>query len=213
MNLDSHTPSLSHLRDFVRARSRGRPTHVARDREQVADTSSDQFYAFAYEKFISAVLQYVSDGRRGSALERAVSAAGARMQASYQAAARGVATVLESFPAVDAHRQQRNVVALGRSGERLVSLRTHIVFEMSDGAQIATHLYFSESRLTEAEIAIVETAIALAAAQAAIPFVPALMMVRSGVLHIIDIEVALTVDRVSFLEQEAAAYLDEWNRA
>ncbi len=213
MNLDHHTPSLSHLREFVRARSRGRPTHVARDREQVADTSSDQFYAFAYEKFISAVLQYVRDGRRGPALERAVSAAAPRMQASYQAAARGVTMVLNAFPAVDAHRQQRNVIAHGRSGERLVSLRTHIVFEMEDGAQIATHLYFSEGKLTEAEITVVETAIALAAIQAETALVPALMMVRSGSLRIIDIEDALTEERVQFLEREAAAYLEEWDQA
>lgn len=94
MDQAQHIPSLAHLRDFARARSSGRATHVAADREQVTASSDSKFFAFAYEKFLTAVIDYVNNGCRGSALERAVENSSHKMHASYAAAAQGLTQLL-----------------------------------------------------------------------------------------------------------------------
>lgn len=116
MDVENHTPSLNHLREFTRARGRGRNTHVAQDRKQVTAPSDNRFASFVYEKFITGVIGYVDDGNRGVALMRAVAEAPDRMRPSYEAAAKGATTLLADLRPTAATRRQRNVVVLDGDG-------------------------------------------------------------------------------------------------
>jgi hypothetical protein len=212
MDIEDHTPSLAHLRDFTRSRSRGTATHVASDRMQVLAPPSDRFFAFAYERFLSRVIDYVRAGNRGGALERAVFEAPDRMKPSYQAAARGVATVLEALDPNAVERRQRNVIVADRDGYELVSLRVHLLFE-SAGQRTGAFMYFSEKALSEPELAIMETAVALAVRNIDPSMTPAIIMVRKGEARLIDPQTALSAGRIAFLRAESIAYRAAWSTA
>lgn len=211
MAVEQHIPSLTHLRDFVNMRSKGRSTHIAQDYAQITAPSDDKIFAFVYEKFITATIAYVSDGRRGGALQQAADDASEKMRPSYIECARGMSQLLSSLPAIAAKRQQRNKIVLSSDRRQLVSLRTHLIFELEDGSKVAAYMYFSRDQLSPAEISLMETAVALAAAQHPEPLLPALVLVRAGQVHFIDSESALAQERVIFLEDEVAAYRAEWN--
>jgi hypothetical protein len=210
MDQARHIPSLAHLREFSRARNSGRATHVPADRQQVTAPSDTQFFAFVYEKFITAVIDYVNDGCRGGALERAVENSSSRMHVSYAAAARGLTKLLAELQPVSARRRQRNIVALDDDGEELVSLRVHLIFELANGDQIGALIYFSERGLTPIEVTLMETATALAVGQVDQNLIPAILIARTGQLATIDSLEATSSNRVAFLQNEAAAYRDEW---
>lgn len=209
MDLEQHTPSLTHLRAFARARVAGRPTHVAADRQQVAAGANDRVFAFVYEKFLSGVIEYVANGSRGSALERAVANATDRMRPSYTAAARGMTQVISRLSPTAAARRQRNVVVTV-GDDKLVSLRIHLVFDLPSGKRLCAFMHFSEDRLTDTEVAIMETAIALASAQIDPTAIPALVTVRSGGVRFIDRADATAEARVEFLRWMSAEYRVEW---
>lgn len=210
MDQTQHIPSLAHLRDFARARKSGRATHVAADREQVTAPRDDKFFAFAYERFLTAVIEYVNNGCRGAALERVVENSSSRMHASYAASAQGLARLLDELRPVSARRRQRNLIAVDQDGEELVSLRVHLILELANGDQIGALVYFSERRLVPIEMSLVETATALAVGQADHNLIPAVLIARTGELRIIDRGVATHADRVALLHEESAAYRDEW---
>lgn len=210
MPTENHVPSLSHLRDFTRARSKGRATHVAQDRQQVEAPSENRFFAFAYEKFLTAVLDYIAAGSRGSALHQAVLHANDRMRRSYEAAATGMTAVVAANPVRSARRRQRNTVVVDIDGYEMVSLRLHLELTMRDGQQVYAFMHFPEEALTPLEVAVMETAIALAVRQINPAGVPAVIMVRTGLLRYIDAGDALRPDRIAFLRSESGAYRAEW---
>ena len=206
----NHVPSLSHLRDFARARAAGRPTHVAQDWAQVNAPADERFFGFAYERFLTSTITYVQNRRRSDDLDRAHEAAPARMSASYQAAARGVSQILEDMQAVAARRRQRNVVVTDpETGESLVSLRLHLMLEPARGMTVATHFYFPAQALAPAEQAVMETAVALAVEQAEPACVPGVALARNGTLVIIRND-ALLADRVDLLRSVSGDYQNEW---
>ncbi|MWV75937.1 hypothetical protein SAMN06295924_1194 [Rathayibacter rathayi NCPPB 2980 = VKM Ac-1601] len=205
-----HTPSLVHLRDFAQARIAGRRTHVAQDREQILAPSDGRFFAFAYERFLSGAIAYINDGCRGSALQDVVNVASPRIRPSYEAAARGIHSLLGRLDVRSARRQQRNVVVLDEDGTDLVSLRLHLILELGGGERLATHLYFPEQALTPAQLALMETSIAIAAHQRGAGAAPALLMVRTGILRPIAFAEATSARRLEFLRVEAEAYKTEW---
>ncbi|QEO09933.1 hypothetical protein [Protaetiibacter larvae] len=209
MDLEHHTPSLIHLRAFARARVAGRATHVAADRQQVSAGANDRIFAFVYEKFLSGVIEYVSNGSRGGALDRAVAGASERMRPSYAAAAVGMARAIADLAPASVSRRQRNVVVLVNDDD-VVSLRIHLVFELAGGQRLCAFLYFSEQRLTDVELAVMETAIALATSQIDPTARPALINVRSGMVRHIDRIAATTRARVAFLVQMSSDYRAEW---
>lgn len=209
MDLEHHIPSLSHLRAFARARVAGRPTHVAADRQQVSSGANDRIFAFVYEKFLSGVIEYVSNGSRGGALDRVVARASDRMRASYAAAAVGMTRAIADLAPASVARRQRNVVVTVDDDD-VVSLRIHLVFELAGGQRLCAFMYFSEQRLTDVELAVMETAIALASPQIDPNATPALINVRSGVVRHIDRITATTPPRVAFLVKMSADYRAEW---
>ncbi len=212
MDLDDHTPSLTHLREFTRARSANRTTHVDLDRLQVAAPADSRIFAFAYERFLTAVINFVCDGNRGDALKRAVAESTDRMRHSYEDCAKSMATLLTSLNPTSVRRRQRNIVVLDEDGPELVSLRVHLVFELQ-ATPVAAFMHFPEQRLTEAEFALMETAIALAVRQAEPDAVPAIILVRTGELRPIDLGTALTPRRITFLRSESSAYRAAWSAA
>lgn len=210
MDQTEHIPSLAHLRDFARARKNGRATHVAADRQQVTAPRDNKFFAFSYEKFLTAVIEYVNNGCRGAALEQVVENSSNRMHASYAASARGLAHLLNELQPVSARRRQRNIIAVDADGEELVSLRVHLILELANGDQIGALIYFSERRLTPIEISLVETATALAVNRADPNLIPAVLVARTGELILINSSAATSQDRVALLQDESAAYRNEW---
>ncbi len=212
MDINTRPPSITHLREFTRARSKGRVTHVNRDRAQVEAPSENKFFAFAYERFITATIEYINNGSRGGALHRAVLETNERMRPSYEAAAKGMSLLFSKTPVATASRRQRNVVAQDTDLSELVSLRLHLELGMRDGARVLALLHFSAPPLSDPEAALLETAVALAAKQVDPEAIPAIGMVRSGTLILIDGS-ALTPGRVDFLRQESLAYRAEWRLA
>lgn len=95
-------------------------------------------------------------------------------------------------------------------GEELVSLRVHLIFELANGEQIGALFYFSDRRLTPIEMTLVETATALAVGQVDPLLIPAILIARTGQLVSVDSLKATSPERVAFLQDEAAAYRDEW---
>ncbi len=212
MEIENRPPSITHLREFTRARSKGRLTHVSRDRAQIEAPSDSKFFAFTYERFITAAIEYINNGSRGGALHRVVLETNDRMRPSYEAAAKGMALLLSKARVVTASRRQRNVVAQDTDLYDLVSLRLHLDLRMQDGERVLALLHFSPAPLSEAELALLETAVALAAAQIDPTAIPAIAMVRAGTLVLID-ESAAMPERVAFLRQESLAYRNEWRIA
>jgi hypothetical protein len=207
---DTHVPSLTHLRDFARARAAGRRTHVAQDKAQVNAPANDRFFGFAYERFLSSTIAYVGAGRRSDALERAHETASPRMAASYRAAAKGMGTILDDLDAVAARRRQHNVVVTDpESGDALVSLRLHLLLESTRGQTVAAHLYFSDRALAPAELQVMETAVALAVRQAMPSCSPAIALVRNGAL-IAVLDDALSAERIEALRAVSDEYQDAW---
>ena len=205
-----HTPSLVHLRDFARARAKGRRTHVAHDREQVFASRDGSFFAFFYERFLTGAIDYINNGCRGPALHDVVEAAATSKRASYEACARGLLAFLGGTSVRSARRQQRNVVVIDVDGTQMVSLRLHLILELGNEERLATHIYFSEQALTPSEVALMETSIALAALQLHNGANPALLLARSGELRRIDVRAATTAQRRAYLRSEADAYKAEW---
>jgi len=210
MPTEDHVPSLTHLRDFTRARSKGRATHVAQDRQQVEAPSENRFFAFAYERFLTAVLEYIANGSRGGALHQAVLRANDRMRRSYEVAAAGMTAVLAAHPVRSARRRQRNTVVADIDGYEMVSLRLHLELTMRDGRQVYAFMHFPDEALTPLEVAVMDTAIALAVRQVNPTGVPAVIMVRTGILRYVDIDAALHPNRIAFLRSESGAYRAEW---
>lgn len=211
MNIEHHIPNLTHLREFANARSKGRSTHVARDREQVTAPATDRFFGFAYEPFLTGVIEYVGNGLRGDGIDRAVDRASDRMKQSYQAARQGMVRALATLAPTSAGRRQRSVIVLDpASGDSLVSLRIHLVFEIPSGPRCYAFMYFPEAALTDVEIAIMDTAVALAGRQIDPSGVPVIINVRQGVVHMVDSATALTRSRIDFLVAESQAYRAEW---
>lgn len=212
VDVENHTPSLNHLREFTRARVNGRPTHVAQDRKQVTAPSENRFPSFVYEKFLTSVITYVGNGNRGGALDRAVAAAPDRMRPSYEAAAKGATMLLGNLRPTAVTRRQRNVVVLDTDGYEMVSLRVHLMLEAA-GRRFGAFMYFSEKALTAPELAIMQTAVALAVRQIDPAAYPAVVMVRAGVMQVIDHVVSLTAERIAFLRSESLAYRDAWRNS
>jgi hypothetical protein len=208
-----HIPSFNHLRGFVRAKSAGRKTRVAYDRQQVESPADGRVFAFVYEKLITALLAYVGSGSRGSDLDDAVYNASQRMQASYSQAARGMKAILAHEPARDAVRRQRSTVVKDVDGYELVSIRMHVELQLVDGRHLMTYLHFPTDALLAAEIDMMETAVALAARQVNPSATPAIAMVKAGKLVFIDTVQALAPDRIAFLRAASAAYRAEWDVA
>lgn len=208
-----HIPSFNHLRAFVGAKAAGRKTHVAADRQQVEAPSDGRPFAHYYEKLITALLLHISRGSRGSTLDDAVHAAAPTKRPSYNFAARGLEKILDAYPARDGIRRQRSTVVLDADGYELVSIRTHVELRLTDGSHLITYLHFSAGALANAEMTIMETAVALAARQTNPSATPAIALVREGKLVIIDVTDALSLDRIAFLRSASAAYRAEWDVA
>lgn len=206
-----HVPSLSHLRDFARLRARGAKTHVALDKAQVQAPSTERFFAFAYEKLISALISYVSDGNRGPAMARAVAQASDRMRKSYTECAKGIEVALGSLRPSSATRRQRSVQVLDRDGLPLVSVRVHVFLDCED-VRHGVFIYFSERALTEVERQLVETAVSLAVNQLDPAAVPTILLARSGEVYTVS-KAATSDSRLSFLRSTSVAYGEEWDLA
>lgn len=212
MEIENRPPSITHLREFTRARSKGRLTHVSRDRAQIEAPSDNKFFAFTYERFITATIEYIDNGSRGGALHRVVLETNDRMRPSYEAAAKGMTLMLSKARVLTASRRQRNVVARDTDLYDLVSLRLHLDLQMQDGKRVLALLHFSPVPLTEPELTLLETAVSLAANQVDPTAIPAIAMVRAGTLVLID-ESATAPARVAFLRRESIAYRNEWRIA
>lgn len=208
-----HIPSFNHLRVFVRAKAAGRATRVAYDRQQVEAPAEGRIFAFVYEKFITALLTHIARGSRGGALDDAVNNASLRMRASYDQAARGMKTILRDHPARDSVRHQRSTIVKDADGYELVSIRTHVELMLVDGRHLVTYLHFPSDALLDAEIAVMETAVALAARQMNPSAIPSIAMVKAGKLILIDPSHSLAPARVKFLREASAAYRAEWDVA
>jgi len=211
MEIDNHVPSLVHLREFVRARASSRPTHVDLDRRQVTAPAENRIFAFAYERFLTGVISFVNEGDR-EALQRVASEANDRMRPSYEDCAKGMARILLALMPVGVRRRQRNVVVLDRDGYELVSLRVHLMFELPSGT-IGAFMHFPEHRLTDAELMMMDTAVALATRQIDSSAEPAIIMVRAGTVRLIDSSLALAPGRLAVLRSESAAYRTAWAEA
>lgn len=209
MDIEQHVPSLTHLREFTRASANGRATHVHQDRKQVLAPANDRIFAFAYEKFLTGVVNYVAAGNHGGALQRAVAEAPDRMRPSYEAAAKGMTAYIANLNPSGVSRRQRNVVVVDADGYGIVSLRVHLLFDVV-GERVGAFMYFSEKPLTPPELAITETAVAMAVRQLDASAAPAIVFVRSGVQHAVDLAAALTDTRVRFLRAESVAYRQAW---
>lgn len=211
MDINEHVPSLTHLASFVKARSRSRATHVARDREQVTAPRENRFFGFAYEKFITAMIAYVADGCRGPALRRAVEGASDRMRPSYEAAAAGITKALRAIQPSTATRRQHSIVVVDpRDQLELVSLRVHLRLTTTDAECSYAFLYFPDVRLAEVEESLIETAVGLAVRQIDPTALALIINVRQGNVRTIDPESALTEQRVNFLRSESVSYRAEW---
>lgn len=81
------------------------------------------------------------------------------------------------------------------------------------GRRLGAFMYFSEKALTEPELAIMQTSIALAVGQIDPVAEPSIFMVRSGTNLAIDRTAALSAERISFLRSESLAYRDAWRNA
>lgn len=212
MDVDNHTPSLTHLRGFTRARVNGRATHVAQDRRQVTAPKEGRFASFVYERFLTGMIKYVNDGNNGGALTRTVAEAPDRIRPSYEAAAKGITTLLAGLRPTLATRRQRNVVVVDKDGYELVSLRIHLMLETA-GRRLGAFMYFSEKALTKPEVAVMHTAIALAVRQIDATATPAIIMVRSGTVTEIEPDISLTPAHLAFLRSESLAYREAWRNA
>lgn len=208
-----HIPSFNHLRVFMGAKAAGRKTHVAADRQQVEAPSDGRPFAHYYEKLITALLLHISRGSRGSTLDDAVHAAAPTKQPSYNQAVHGLKKILAAHPARDGIRRQRSTVVRDADGYELVSIRTHVELRLTDGNHLITYLHFSPGALVNAEMAIMETTVALAARQSNPTATPAIALVREGKLVFIDVTEALSPDRIAFLRAASAAYRAEWDVA
>jgi hypothetical protein len=131
------------------------------------------------------------------------------MQPSYAAATRGMRQIFGRLAPVAAQRRQRNVVVTDHDGREIVSLRIHLLLTTGSG-RLGAFMYFSEKALTEVELAMMDTAVALAVRQIDPEADPAIVMVRKGEVRIIDSGQALVKDRVSFLRAESDAYRNAW---
>lgn len=207
--VESHTPSLAHLRAFTRARANGRATHVESDRRQVEAPADDRVFAFAYERLITRVIEYVRAGNRGSALERAVFEASDRMKPSYSAVAKGMSLFLRQLSPTNATRRQKSVVVVDGDGYPLVSLRVHLILE-TPSDKVGAVVHFSESAISGPEMILMETAVALAVQQIDPSLKPMIVLARAGIAHPIDSAVALTPERIAFLRAESLAYRAAW---
>lgn len=206
-----HVPSLTHLRDFARARVAGRPHHVAQDKAQVNAAAGDRFFAFAYERLLTSTIQFVDHGRRGDALDRAHESASPRMAASYRSVAQGLTQILHDQDVVTARRQQRNVVVMDPdTGDSLVSLRLHLILTPQHGPAIGTHVYFPEQALAPVERSVMETAVALATEQADPTLSPGIALARAGTMVLVGNE-ALSTDRLEMLRAVSRDYVDQWD--
>ncbi|MBM3715838.1 MAG: hypothetical protein FJW64_08925 [Actinobacteria bacterium] len=210
MPTEDHVPPLTHLRNFTRARSKGRATLVAADRQQVEAPSENRVFAFAYQRFLTALLDYMDNGSRGSALDQAVLRASDRMRRRYDIAATGMKAILAAHPVRSARRQQRNTVVLDLDGYEMVSRRLQVEVSMRDGRQVYAFMHFPHGALTPLEVLLMDTAIALAVRQVNPAGIPAVIMVRTGILRYINVDDALHPDRVGFLRSESGAYRAEW---
>jgi hypothetical protein len=210
MDVVNHTPSISHLREFSNSRVSGRPTHVAQDRRQVTAPTDARFFAFAYEKFITAMIEYIANGSRGNALARAVESSPPRMRASYEAARGGIEHLMPQLDALSAKRRQRNVIVTADDDFALVSLRIHLMIDLPGRVRLGAFLYFSEKALSAAELRVMDTAVAIAVRGIDESATPVIIMVRTGSLRYIDVEAALEPRRLDFLRGESLAYRAEW---
>jgi hypothetical protein len=210
MDMESHVPSLTHLRDFARSRATGRPTHVAQDRRQVAAPANDRIFAFVYEKFLTSVIEFIDSGSRGNAMSRAVAGAPDRMRPSYEAAAKGMTRLLPDLRATSVKRRQRNIVVTDPDGAQLVSLRIHLQFTLPEGRSLGAFMYFSEKALTDTELALIDTAVALAVLQLDPSAIPVVVMVREGAVRFIESTRARESGRTEFLRAESEAYMAAW---
>lgn len=170
-------------------------------------------FAFVYEKFITAVLTHIAKGSRGSTLDDAVHNASYRMRGSYDLAAQGIKKILSDYPARAGIRHQRSTIAKDDDGYELVSIRMHVELMLDDGRHLATYLHFPSDGLHDAEIAVMETAAALAARQMNPSAIPAIAMVKTGRLILVDPNQALAPDRIAFLRDASASYRAEWEIA
>jgi len=169
-------------------------------------------FAFVYEKLITAIVKFVRDGCRGSALEKAAEEASDRMKPSYSAAARGLKKLIPSLAPIGVNRRQRNTLVADNEGVGLVSIRIPLILEMQDGSRIAAMIYFSDKALTEPELRILDTAVALAAREIDSDATPAILMARAGQIRWVPRD-ATKSNRVEFLRQESLAYRVEWAAA
>ncbi|TGY39640.1 hypothetical protein E5344_03340 [Microbacterium laevaniformans] len=212
MDLDQHTPSLTHLRDFARARANGRKTHVEQDRRQVEAPANDRVFAFAYERLLTGFISYVNAGNTGGALERAVFESSARMRPSYDAAARGMAEFARGFSPTVVTRRQRSVVVTDGDGYELVSLRVHLLIA-NDERRVGAHVYFSEKLLSDPELAIMDAAVAKAVHQIDPSLEAVIIFARTGSVRFIDPLRSITRGRLTFLRAESLAYRAAWDAA
>lgn len=208
MDTKTVVPSLTNLSHFAEAIVRGLKSPVANHRRQAEAPKEGRFPSFYYESFLSGVIDFVSSGMRGSALREAVQKATDSKKASYSACAEGIGKALEQLRPSRAARGRRVQVQVG--DELLVKVRFHLDLTVQSGDRVLCFLHFSGERLTVTELALVETAVALAARQIDHPGRIAVIYVRSGEVRYVDGEAALSDLRVARLRAISVAYQEEW---
>jgi len=206
-------PSLSNLAHFANARSRGLKTHVATDKRQSMAPKTDRFPSFFYEKFLSAVIEFVTNGLRGGALERVVEEVTESKRNSYIACGKGIKALLVQVHPTLAKRGKRRIEVVGPDGTPLVSVRVHLELTTTEAPATWCYLHFSEARMTEIELQLAETALALSARQLNHIGRLAVVAVRKGEIRYIQPAQALTEDRITSLANEAKSYKAEWAEA
>lgn len=117
--------------------------------------------------------------------------------------------LLPKVEPASAVRKQRNVVVKANYTQ-LVSLRIHLLFTLGDQSVVAAPFYFSAKALTEVELRLMETSIALASRESVPGAVPAIVIARTGQIHLINTDLATSPQRIDELHDASQAYLEEW---
>jgi hypothetical protein len=119
--------------------------------------------------------------------------------------------LIEALTPVSVSRRQRNVVVVDGDGLQLVSLRVHLIIDLPEGRRLGAFMYFSAEALTEEEIGIIDTAVALAVQTIDPTLEPVVVMARAGQLRVIDSPQAMSGLRIARLRDESLAYQAEWS--
>lgn len=202
-------PSLTNLLKFARVRARGRKPSLASQRRQAENPSGTSFGAFYYESLLSAVIQFVNAGSRGSAVADAIQSAHPAKRSSFEDVSKGLTVLLDQAGAGAAARGPRRL-EVSVEGDVVVSVRVHLELTLKTGNQVWWFIHFSRGALSPIEFSLYETAAAIAARQSAFHGDCSIVLPRLSLITKVDTSEALRPERVSALAAESEAFDEVW---